>query len=137
MAQSQKDLTEATETVESMKAEAKLEQRKTALTEAGFDTEDESVVALFSLEDETFDSVVAIMTKKKAKDEKKEKEEEETEADSKEQASEEEAEAQEEAPSFDNVESSEATLIESEEVDMAESARANISEWLTQNVLKT
>ena len=137
LAQSQKDLTEATETVESMKAEAKLEQRKTALTEAGFDTEDESVVALFSLEDETFDSVVAIMTKKKAKDEKNEKEEEETEADSKEQASEEEAEAQEEAPSFDNVESSEATLIESEEVDMAESARANISEWLTQNVLKT
>ena len=48
----------------------------------------------------------------------------------------EEAEAEEVAPDFDEVESTDATLIESGEVDVAGSTRASVSDWLTNHVLK-
>ena len=134
LAQSQKELTEATQTVEDMKSQAKQEQRKTALTEAGFDIEDESISALFSLEDETFDSIVTIMKNKAV-----EKTVEETAAEEeKSKTTEEEAEDKAEeitAEVFEQVESSEATLIESEEVDPVESTRASVADWLSKNVL--
>ena len=49
----------------------------------------------------------------------------------------EEVEVEEAAPDFDEVESTEATLVESEEIDVAESTRASVSDWLTNHVLST
>ena len=40
------------------------------------------------------------------------------------------------APAFAEVESTDATLIESGEVDVAGSTRASVSDWLTNHVLK-
>lgn len=146
LTQSQKDLTEATQAVEEMKAEAKHQQREAALTEIGLDTEDESVTALLSLEDNAFEAVITMMGNEKQKfadqanypdkDKKeKKKDDEEEETPSKKKASE-EAEAEEVAPDFDEVESTDATLIESGEVDVAGSTRASVSDWLTNHVLK-
>ncbi len=131
LAQSQKELTEATETVASMKAQEKEAQRKVALTEAGFDIEDEEVQSLFSLEDATFDSVVAIM-KKKYSQKSEEKEEEKPVAT---EETEETDEAEVTAEVFEEVESSEATLVESEETDPVETTRASVADWLSKNVL--
>ena len=148
LTQSQKDLTEATQAVEEMKAEAKQQQRKAALTEIGLDTEDESVTALFTLADEAFEAVVTMMSNEKKKyaekkdnpfkdkDKKKNEKDEEAETPSKKKASE-EVEVEEAAPDFDEVESTEATLVESEEIDVAESTRASVSDWLTNHVLST
>ena len=135
------------QTVEDMNKQAKAEQRKTALIEAGISQEDvdESLASFESLEDEAFDAVIALLKAKyedkdkdkKKKDEKDEKNEkpfaEETEAD---EAEAEEAEAEEATQEvFDNVESSEATLVEAENYDEVQAARASVADWLEKNVL--
>ncbi len=147
LATSQNELSEALQTVEDMNKQAKAEQRKTALIEAGISQEDvdESLASFESLEDEAFDSVIALLKAKyedkdkdkKKKDEKDEKNEkpfaEETEAD---EAEAEEAEAEEATQEvFDNVESSEATLVEAENYDEVQAARASVADWLEKNVL--
>ena len=114
-----------------MKAQEKEAQRKVALTEAGFDIEDEEVQSLFSLEDATFDSVVAIMKKKYSK-KSEEKEEEKPVAT---EETEETDEVEVTAEVFEEVESSEATLVESEETDPVETTRASVADWLSKNVL--
>jgi methylphosphotriester-DNA--protein-cysteine methyltransferase len=146
LVQSQSDLTEAVQTVADMKEKEKQEVRKASLSEVGLDTEDESVQALFSLEDKAFEAVITMMGNEKKKyaekedypfKDKKKKKEEEDEA-SKKKASEEaeaEVEVEEATPDFDDVESTEATLIESEEVDVVGSTRASIADWLTNHVL--
>jgi len=142
LAQSQSELTEAIKNVAEMKEKEKQEIRKASLVEVGLDTEDESVQALFSLEDKAFEAVITMMDneKKKYADHKnypvkdKKKEDEDTEKTSKKKASE-EAEAEEATPDFDDVESTEATLIESEEVDVVGSTRASVADWLTNHVL--
>ena len=89
-------------------------------------------------EDESFEAIVAKWFDKKDKDKKKKKDEEkDAEAVEAVEAAEEAEETEDEvtAEAFDKVESTEATLIESEEVDEIESTRANIADWLTNNVL--
>ena len=146
LAKSQEELTSAKEYMEEMKKKEKMEKRKAALVEAGFDQDDvDAALAAFDgLADEAFDSVVAMYGKKeKAKKEaeagmppevkeaiEKKKKEKEAKAD------EEEAEAEVTPELLEDVETSEATLVEATpEVDEVESTRASISSWLETNVL--
>jgi hypothetical protein len=134
LSQSQTKLADAVQTVADWKAKEKKEARKAALLEAGID--DESVEAFYALEDEAFDSIVAIFKKKEKKAYPK-KDEDEAPND-KPKASEESIEDTEDvtAEVFDKVESSEATLVESEdEVDTIQSTRACVADWLTNHVL--
>src|SRR6056300_202627 len=81
LAKSQEELASANEHMEEMKKKEKMEKRKAALVEAGFDAEDvDAALAAFDgLADEAFDSVVAMYGKKPKADKhgdmkKKEKE---------------------------------------------------------------
>lgn len=135
--QSKTQLVEATQTVADWKAKEKKQARKAALVNAGFsEAEVEESLPLYdALDDESFEAIVAKWFDKKDKDKKKKKDEEK-DAEAAEAAEEaEETEDEVTAEAFDKVESTEATLIESEEVDEIESTRANIADWLTNNVL--
>ena len=130
---SQAELTEAMKNMDEMKKKEKAEKRKAALSEAGLDEEEAeaTLVSLDSLEDEAFDSVVSMMKKKATKEDKKEEKDEEAEA----EAEAEETEATAEV--FEEVETSEATLVEPavDEADELESTRAGLSEWIGANIL--
>jgi len=152
LAKSQQDLASAKEHVEEMKKKEKMEKRKAALVEAGFEAEDveDALAAFDGLADEAFDSVVAMYGKKeKAKKDKdkeaeagmppelkeaieKKKKEKEAKADD------EQAEAEATPELLEDLETSEATLIETVPgEDEIESTRASISDWLSKNVLST
>lgn len=153
LAKSNEELASAKEHMEEMKKKEKMEKRKASLIEAGFDQEDvdAALAALDGLADEAFDSVVAMYGKKeKAKKEaeagmppemkeaiEKKKQEKEAKADEEAEATE-EAEAEITPEAFEEVETSEATLIDStDQVDEIESTRASITDWLSKNVLST
>jgi len=145
---SQTELAEAMKEMNEMKTKAKMEQRKTALVEAGISEEDveDSLASFDALEDEAFESVVALMKKKaqmppwmkdkdKKKDEKdkKDKDAEATEVEAEEKS---EAEAEINQEAFEEVETSEATLVEaSDEHDPIETTRASVASWLENHVL--
>jgi hypothetical protein len=126
-----------------MKDEKKAESRKASLVEAGFEAEEaeESLAAYDALDDDAFDSIIALMKKKYGKVEKKEEEakmqkpkaeEVETEAEAEEAKAEVAAEE-----ALEEVETTEATLVEaSEETDEIEATRASVAEWLENNVLR-
>jgi len=151
LAKSQEDLSVATKEMDDMKKKEKMEKRKAALVEAGFDQEDldETLAAFDAVQDEAFDLVVAKVLK--AKKDKKEDEAEaalppalkeaiekkkEKEGEAKPKA--EEAEAEVTPELLENVETSEATLVDSTpDVDEVESTRASIADWLSSNVLST
>ncbi len=149
LATSQEELSVAMKDVEEMKKKEKMEKRKAALVEAGISEEDvdESLATFESLEDEAFEAIIAFMDKKEKKEKKEKKDDEaeglgkgpkkptagETEAEeSTEEAEEAEAEVSEEL--FDEVETTEATLVEAEESDELETTRASIASWLSENV---
>ena len=131
---SQAELTEAMKNMDEMKKKEKTEKRKAALSEAGLDEEEAeaTLVSLDSLEDEAFDSVVSMMKKKAVKEDKKDKEKED-EAEAEVEVEETEATAE----VFEEVETSEATLVEPavDEADELESTRAGLSEWIGANIL--
>ena len=149
LAKSQEDLASATEHMEEMKKKEKMEKRKAALVEAGFDVDDvDAALAAFDgLADEAFDSVVAMYGKKeKAKKEAeagmppalKEAIEKKKEKDAKAEEEVEETEAEATPELLEDVETSEATLVDATpDVDEVESTRASISDWLSNNVLST
>ena len=133
---SQTELSEAMNEMNEMKAQAKLEQRKAALVEAGLSEEEvaERISAFSSLDDEAFEAVIALWPPKKDDKKKKDKEKEDKDAEA------EEAEAEEvevTAEVFEDVESSEATLVETEteEYDEVQATRASVAEWIEKNVL--
>ncbi len=151
LAKSQDDLTVAMKSMDDMKKKEKVEKRKAALVEAGFDQEDvDAALAAFDgLADEAFDFVVAMYGKKPAKSEKKKEDESEAgmppalkeaiekkkEKEEKEAKADEEAEAEEiTAEAFEEVETSEATLVTENSDDQLESTRASIADWLSNNV---
>ena len=153
LAKSQEELTSAKEHMEEMKKKEKMEKRKAALVEAGFDAEDvDAALAAFDgLADEAFDSVVAMYGKKPKADKhgdmkKKEKEAEagmppalkealEKKKEKEAKADDEEAEAEEiTQEAFEDVETSEATLVTESADDQLESTRASIADWLSNNV---
>ena len=159
LAKSQDELSVAMKDMEEMKKKEKMEKRKASLSEAGFEQEDidETLAAFSNLDDEAFDAI-AMMMKKKAMKMKKEKEETEAamppalkealdkkkkdkEADAKPYGDKPKAEEQEEditAEAFESVETSEATLIDSTDLeDEVETTRASVAEWISNNVLST
>ncbi len=158
LAKSQEGLTVAMKEMEDMKKKEKSMKRKASLTEAGLEEDevDETLASFDALDDESFESIVAMMKKKamkkyaeKDKDKekeaeagmppamkeaiekkKKEKEEKDAKAD--------EAEAEVTPELVENLETSEAALVDQTEVaDEREVARASISDWLSKNVLST
>ena len=151
LAGSQTELAEAMKEMDDMKKKAMMKKRMAALVEAGISEEDaeESFASFESLEDEAFETVVALMKKKAKKEDKdeeaeaampealkeaieKKKEEKEAKAEE-EEAEEAEAELEE---AFEEVESTEAALVEEvSEVDEMQSTRASIATWLESNVL--
>ena len=139
LAKSQEDLASAKEHMEEMKKKEKMEKRKASLAEAGLEEEevDETLASFDALDDSAFEAIVAMMKKKGMKkyaemhkdEEKKDKEAKAEEAEA------EEAEAELSEDAFDNVETSEATLVEAEQTDELETARASVSDWFTNHVL--
>ena len=151
LAKSQEELTSAKEHMEEMKKKEKIEKRKAALVEAGFDEDDlDAALAAFDgLADEAFDSVVAMYGKKPKADKHGDKKEKEAEAgmppalkealekkkEKEAKADDEEAEAEEiTQEAFEEVETSEATLVTESADDQLESTRASIADWLSNNV---
>ncbi len=148
---SQTELAEAMKEMDEMKKKAKMEKRKASLAEAGLEEEevDETLASFDALDDSAFEAIVAMMKKKGMKkyadkhDKKEEKpeamdhgdKEEEKKKKEKEAKAEEEAEAELSEDAFDNVETSEATLVEAEQTDELETARASVSDWFTNHVL--
>lgn len=144
MAEKDKALTEAQDKIEAQEAEAKLSARRASLVEAGADEDsiEETLAAFSEATDDMFAQLVAVMTQKaewppnKDKDKKKKNDEEKDKEEAKSSDEVEETEASEET--FENVESSEATLVEaSNEEDELESTRASVSQWISENVLSS
>jgi hypothetical protein len=156
LAKSQEDLAVAMKHMDDMKKKEKMEKRKASLADAGLSEEEveESLANFDALEDEAFQAVVALMKKKDDKkkeaeaamppalkeaiEKKKEKEGKDKEADAMKPTKRmaEEAEADVTPELLEDVETSEATLVEATpEVDEVESTRASISNWLENNVL--
>ena len=150
LAKSQEELTVAMKEMDDMKKKEKSQKRVAALLEAGFDQEEaeETLAAFESVNDESFDIIVAKMVEKAKKDKKDDeaeaamppalKEAIEKKKKEKEAKADEEAEAEVTPELLEDVETSEATLIDAtEQVDEVESTRASISDWLSNNVLST
>ena len=153
IAKSEADMKEKMEELRKMKKKEKMEARKAALLDLGFEAEEaeETLASYEEFDDATFDTIVATLTKMEKKvgkvkkdeeDEAKAKpmEEDEKKAKAKppvraEEAEEAEAEvAAEEA--LEEVETTEATLVDaSDETDELEATRASVAEWLESNVL--
>ena len=126
IAKSAQDLKQAEAEMYDMKKKQKEEKRKAALIEAGVsaDEVDATLASFGSLDDEAFDAVVNLYARKSV-----------VATDSEEEVVEEaEAEATE---IFDEVETSEATLVEAEteEVDEIQATRASISEYISKSIL--
>ena len=150
LAQSNEQLAQAKEHMDEMKKKEKMEKRKAALVEAGFELEDvEATIAAFdAVEDEAFDVIVAMYDKKKAMKEKAKKEAEagmppevkekmeEKKKEKEAKADEEEAEAELSEDAFEDVETSEATMVEPEAIDELDQARASVADWFSNHVLK-
>lgn len=159
LAQSNQQLAEAKEHMEDMKKKEKMEKRKASLAEAGLEEDEveESIANFDALNDEAFEAVVAMMKKKMAMKHMKKKEEEEAMMMKKKPMAEEDAEAamppalkealekkkkekeakadEEEvtAEDFDAMQTSEATLIESDDYDEVEATRASVAAWFENN----
>lgn len=153
---SQSELAEAMKEMDEMKKKEKNGKRKASLIEAGYEEEsiDETVAAFDALSDEAFETVVLASPMKKAKMEEKDKKKKEDEAEAampdalkeaiekkKKQKEEKDAKAEEEAEAdlnqeaFEEVETSEAALVEADEHDPIEATRASVASWLETHVL--
>jgi hypothetical protein len=138
----EKELDEVSAAMKDMQKKEKDRMRKEKLVMAGFeDAEaDDSLPLYDALSDEAFEAVVAAMKKKwgamkdkMMKEEKKEMASEATVASETTEAKEDEVTEE----LFQNVESTEATLVDASDVkDELEVTRASVAEWLTNNVLR-
>jgi len=152
LAQSQEQLSVAMKEMEEQKKKAQMEKRKAALAEAGLNEEEieDSLANFDALADEAFDSVIALMKKKADMHGDKKKKDDEAEAamppelkeaiekkkkEKEAKADEEEAEAEIYEEDFKEVETSEATLVETEVEDEMETTRASVANWLENHVL--
>tara|TARA_B100002019_G_scaffold152022_1_gene130987 strand:- start:909 stop:2420 length:1512 start_codon:yes stop_codon:yes gene_type:complete len=155
--QSNEQLAQAKEHMEDMKKKEKMEKRKASLAEAGLEEDEveETLASFDALDDEAFDSIVAMMKKKGMKkyadehSDKKKKKDDEAEAGmppelkeaiekkkKEKEAKADEAEAEEVTPEvFEEVETSEAALVVSENEDELETARASVADWFSNHVL--
>ena len=147
LSQKSEELTKAMDTLEGWKQQERKNQRFAALVNAGFDEDEaeESLSLYDALDDEAFEAIVSKWfdkKDKKDKDKKKKDEEKEKDAEAVEagEAEAEEAEAEVEVSEevFENMESSEAALVEADvEGDELQATRASVAEWISDNVLKS
>jgi len=145
LAKKDEELTEATSKIEAHETAIKLEARKTALVEAGFDEVDiEKALETFAdVSDEMFDEIVNLTAKKDNPFDKKKDEEEDMKKKAEVEASEEtddsvdEAEADLDIEALDNAEEdADAALVDGGNDDV-DTARASASSWLEKHVLHT
>jgi hypothetical protein len=146
---SQTELAEAMKEMDKMKKKEAMMKRKASLVEAGFEEEDieESLAAFESLNEEAFESVLAMYKKKAMKMKKKEDEaeagmppevKEAIEKKKKEkEAKADEAEAEITPEAFEEVETSEASLVVAEEVEEVGKARAQVADWFAATLNQT
>ena len=150
LAKKTEELNEAQQSIADMKQAERDRSRLSSLVEAGFDeAEAQDSLSLYeALDDDAFDGIVAMMYKKKKAKKKEDEEKVEKDEDAKAETSEddetpatteatEETEAEEVTEElFDEVESTEATLVEaSSDQDELSATRASVAEWLSENVL--
>ena len=144
LASTEADFASAMKEMDEMKKKEAMMKRKASLVEAGFQEEEiqESIANFDSLNDEAFEAIVAMMKKKamKMKDEEKEDKDakaEETEAEESDSEAEVVEASEEEITqeAFEEVESSEASLVEADAQDPMEATRASVSSWLENNLL--
>jgi len=136
LAKSEEEMKEKMEELNKMKKEKKMEARKATLLDLGFSEEEaeESLASYETLNDETFDVLVAGWNKMKSK---KNKEEEEKPMASEEVVAEEAAAEEAAQEALEDVETTEATLVDAtDEQDELLATRANVAEWLETNVLR-
>jgi hypothetical protein len=147
LATSKEALTTAEQHMTEMKQKEKAEKRKAALVEAGLNEDEvsETLGSFDALDDDAFDSIVAMVKnkanfdnfKKKGDDDKDDKDDKKKDK-KKDAKADEETEASEEAATdaLDDVESSEAELnVGNDSEDEAVKAQASISEWFGTHVL--
>lgn len=142
LAAKEKELSEVSAAMQDMQKKEKDRMRKEKLVKAGFeDAEAEESLPLYdALSDDAFEAVIAAMKKKwgamkdkMMKEEKKEMASEATVASETTEAKEDEVTEE----LFQNVESTEATLVDASDAkDELEVTRASVAEWLTNNVLR-
>jgi len=123
-----------------MKQAEQTQKRLASLVLAGFgDDEAEESLALYeALDDEAFDAIVTQWTQKNTVEEvvAEDAVAETTDEAAEEDTTDDEAEAEVSEEIFDEVESTEATLVDAaEEGDELQSTRAQVAEWLEDNVL--
>jgi hypothetical protein len=146
LSQKVEELAEATKSREEWKQRERQQKRLASLIGAGFDeAEAEDSLGLYeALDDEAFEAIIAKWFNKKDK-KKEDKDKEDKEADASEsdtveltEEPEVEAEAEISEEVFDEVETSEAALVEAtEDEDELSTTRASVSEWISENILKT
>jgi len=128
VAKSAKDLEEAEAAMYDMKKKQKEEKRKAALVDAGVSTDevDDTLASFDALDDDAFNAVVSLYARKSIV----------ADSDIVSETTEESDET-EAAEIFDEVETSEATLVESEteEVDEVMSVRASIASYIEKSIL--
>ena len=126
---------------EEMKKMQKMQRdnkRKASLVEAGFEPEEaEQSLALYdTVEDEAFNSIVAMYKKKMSKDKMSKEEKMKMEDGKAEDTEDSQAEEEVSEELFEEVKSAEATLVDaSDDTDELEATRASVAEWLETNVL--
>jgi len=147
LAASKEALEAAETTVSEMKQKEKADQRRSALVEAGLDEDEvsDSLASFETLEDEAFDSIVAMLKNSKAKfekfskdDDKKDDKKKDAKKEDKDAKAEEQAEASEEEAenALDDVESSEAELNSGDDPeDEVAAAQASVSDYFEKHVL--
>lgn len=140
LAEKEQQLNDLSTAMDEMKKEEKNRMRKDKLVKAGFeDAEAEESVSLYdALSDDAFEAVVAAMKKKwgMMKDKMKEKEEKKEMASETEVKSTEATEEEVSEELFEEVKTTEATLVDASDVeDELATTRASVAEWLEQNVL--
>jgi hypothetical protein len=145
LASKEKELNDLSLTVSGMMKKEKDRMRKEKLVMAGFeDSEAEETLSLYDpLNDEAFEAVVAVMKKKMGDKSKKTfqenlpTDEQNESTNPKAELNTSEASETETEELFEEVKSTEATLVDASEVnDALEATRASVAEWLTENVLR-
>jgi len=139
LAQKNEELAQAVNAVDAMEKAEKTQKRLASLIEAGFNSnEAEGSLALYdALDDDAFEAIVQQWSQRqsegKAGAEAADSDDDATDENS---ATADEAEAEVSEEIFDEVESTEATLVDAVgEEDEQQSIRADVAEWLEENVL--
>jgi hypothetical protein len=140
LAQKNEELVETVQAIDAMKQAEKTQKRLASLVDAGFNSDEaeESLALYDALDDKAFEAIMTQWTQKNTVEEvvAEDAVAENTDEAAEEDTTVDEAEAEVSEEIFDEVESAEATLVDAvEEGDELQSTRAQVAEWLEENVL--